>query len=103
MNMVENIVEWKTGVEYFIGEDLSAVVPPYPDWKDNYGIMLFPLIHDGKVPKTVWIHASDFTEAANVTRDWIRAHCGQEPFEVLSCRMPGTEHLPAINWPFGRR
>ena len=106
------------GKEYCVGDDLCVVIPPTGC---SYGYCHFQrergqkpaknydyaaTLHrneDSRLLKTLWIAADDFAEADTVLQDWIRAHCGQEPVEVRSSRVPGTEHLPGINWPFSPR
>ena len=106
------------GKEYCVGDDLIVLLPPTGS---SYGSCHFQrkqgkkpakscdyaaTLHrnsDSRLLKTLWIAADSFAEADAVLQDWIRAHCGQEPVEVLSSRVPGTEHLSGINWPFSPR
>ena len=106
------------GKEYCVGDDLIVILPPTGS---SYGYCHFQrqkgkepaknydyaaTLHSGtenRMLKTLWIQADSFAEADAVLQDWIRAHCGKEPVEVLSSRVPGTEHLTAITWPFSPR
>lgn len=97
------------GSEYFIGDAVSAIVPPEPGWhilpetgerlNAGYAVTFFSE-PDCRILHTQWFPAESFAAADQAARDYIRAAYGVEPYEVHSSRVPGTEHLPGINWPW---